>query len=272
MPLPAVAGAVTVVTGASAGIGRAAAIEFARAGARLVLSARGRDRLLAVEREVAALQSERLALQADVTSDDDVRRLVEAALERFGRVDILICNAGVGLYGAVSDLPAWAMRQVFEVNFHGAVRCIQAVLPAMRRQRSGLIQIVSSVLGRRALPGYGGYCATKFALYGLAESLRLELEPWGVHVQTVYPSLTATEFSSHCLLRNPAGRSSRLTPMPAEAVARRMLAAARRGARDEVVGVAGRLLALLNGVAPGLVDEVIARAMAGAIPRPPSSA
>lgn len=261
----------TVITGASAGIGRAAAHEFARAGARVVLAARDRDRLDQVAREIGAFQPEVLAVPTDVTDRGQVGRLIGEARARFGRVDILICNAGVGLYSPVEEMPDEALRRVFEVNFFGVVGCVQEALPSMREQGAGLIQFVSSVIGKRAVPGYSGYCATKFALYALAESLRLELAGTGVLVQTVYPAFTETDFSKNAVIRRPPHAAPRIAPMPAEAVARQMLRAARRGSRDHIVTVSGRILSLANALAPGLVDEIMTHLLGpggrGALPR-----
>lgn len=261
MSLAPIAGLVVVVTGASSGIGHAAARQFARAGARVVLAARRASQLEELAREIATYPAEAIAVPTDVTRDDHVARMVEAALSRFGRIDMLICNAGVGLHGDFKDVPIEAVRQAFEVNFFGTARCIQSVLPSMLARGSGLVQIVSSVIGKRSIPGASGYCATKFALGALAESLRVELDGTGVVVQTVYPALTDTEFARSSIIRNPAPGPARLRAMPADAVARIMVRAARKRSRDTVVSAAGRALVLLNAVAPGLVDSILAQVM-----------
>ena len=258
MPAIEIRDAVTIITGASAGIGRAAAMSFAGAGARVALVARDPLPLNEAAAAIRARGGEAVAVPADVTRDDDVARMTASVLERYGRIDILVCNAGVGLYGNVADLEMEDLRRAFEVNYFGVIRCIQAALPAMRRARSGLIQLVSSVIGRRSIPGYSGYCASKFALYALAEALRIELNPDGITVQTVYPALTATGFSANAIRRNPT-RSGPPRGMPPEKVAQHMLRAARRGSRDCVITMGGRVLTLANGLAPGLVDAVVAR-------------
>jgi len=269
MPSHAIHGAVVVITGASEGIGRAAALAFAREKARVVLAARSEHRLRELGAEIAGSGAECLVAPTDVTIDAQVEGLVAGTLERFGRIDIMICNAGVGLYGRVSDLPLETMRRLFEVNVYGTMRCIQAALPAMVARRSGLVQIVSSVLGRRSVPGYGGYCASKFALYALAESLRTELLGTGVDVQTVYPALTDTRFSSNALAANPKPPRPRMRRTSPAEVARVMVRAARLRPRDAFVTWSGRALALLNGISPGAVDEVVSQVMgAGGTPIP----
>jgi NAD(P)-dependent dehydrogenase (short-subunit alcohol dehydrogenase family) len=261
MSLPDIEGAVTIITGASSGIGRAAAVEFARAGARVVLASRNEAKLRELERAIIESGGEALAVPTDVTREDQVRAMAEAAVGRFGRIDILICNAGVGLFSPVREIPEAALRQVFEVNFHGVVRCVQAALPHMLRRGSGLIQIVSSVIGLRAVPGYAGYCATKFAVGALAESLRVEVAAHGVRVQVIYPGLTDTAFAQNSILRSPDPRSFPIPPTSAERVGRIMVRAARRGSRDRVISAGGRLLALLDRLSPALVDFILARSM-----------
>jgi short-subunit dehydrogenase len=257
----AIQGSVTIVTGASSGIGQAAARLFARSGAAVVLASRDEARLGALAAEIASYPAEALAVPTDVTSEVQVRALVQAALDRHGRIDILVCNAGVGLYGPVIDLPPETLRRAFDVNFFGVLHCIQAALPAMLSRRRGLIQIVSSVIARRSIPGYSGYCATKFALQALAESLRCELDRTGVTVQTVYPGSTDTDFPSNALVQNPSRLPGRLRPMSSEEVARHMIRAARSGRRDHFVTWSGRILALLNALAPGVLDAVVSHVM-----------
>ena len=261
--VPSLTGAVTVITGASAGIGLAAARAYAAAGARVVLSARTEHRLSEEAAAIVASGGEAMAVGADVTSPTQVASLVDAVRARWGRLDILVCNAGVGLYGRVEDLPEEALRRAFEVNFFGVVRCVQQALPLMKAGRAGLIQIVSSVIGRRAVPLYGGYCATKFALQGMADALRLEAARDGIHVQMFYPALTDTGFSRNALIASPDSPSRRLRATSAGEVARQMVTAARRGSREHIVTASGRALVRLNSVAPSLVDALLDRILLG---------
>lgn len=261
MLIPGIRQAVTIITGASSGIGRSCALEYANAGAIVVLAARDAGLLRNMADRIRQDgHAEPLVVPTDVTNPDEVLRLAEVTMKAFGRIDIVVCNAGVGLYSPVLTLPEHALRRVFEVNFFGVVRTVQAALPHMLERRSGLVQIISSVIGVRAVPGYSGYCATKFALSALAESLRVEVAGSGLRVQMIYPGLTDTSFSANSILRGPA-RSYRLRPVPPEKVARVIVRAASGRSRDQYVSLGGRLLGTLSKVSPSLVDRIMARLM-----------
>jgi NAD(P)-dependent dehydrogenase (short-subunit alcohol dehydrogenase family) len=179
---------VVIVTGASSGIGRETAQAFAAAGAQVVAAARRE----AVLRELAVPRL--LPVPADVTKDADVQRLIDTTLARFGRIDILVNNAGAGLRALVEQVQPDDARRLMDLNFFGAVRCIQAALPAMKRQGHGQIVNVSSVLGVVATPRNSIYCASKFALRALSDALRLELRDAGIEVISVLPGYTDTPF------------------------------------------------------------------------------
>jgi len=189
-------GAVAIVTGASAGIGRETALEFARRGTNVVLAARREDRLRALagecERQKPGLRA--LAVPADVARTEDVERMVRTAVEAFGRIDVLVNNAGFGFSGTIEETTEADMRELLDVNYMGTFNAIRAVLPVMRAQRRGHIVNVSSVVGKLAFPYHGAYSATKFALVGLTESLRGELDGSGVTATVVLPGSTRTEF------------------------------------------------------------------------------
>src|SRR6185295_19447629 len=139
------------ITGASAGIGRATAVRLARDGAKLIVCARRGDRLEVVAAEIAAAGGEALPVVADVTQPGDMEMLVERAIERFGRLDVMICNAGFGIYGIVDDITPDQMRRLVDVNYHGTFNAAHAALPVFRRQRSGHLVIVSSIVGKRGV-------------------------------------------------------------------------------------------------------------------------
>jgi short-subunit dehydrogenase len=191
MNLADLAGSTVIVTGASSGIGAATARLLHEAGARPVLAARRADRLEALAAELDGA----LAVPADVTSQADIDRLVSLTLDRHGRIDGLVNNAGVSLHGPADRIDIAELRRVLDLNVTAVVAMTQAVLPAMRAQGSGRIVNVSSGTTRAARPGLAGYASTKAALNMLTAVTRLELASDGIDVSVVVPSITATEFA-----------------------------------------------------------------------------
>ncbi len=183
---------VAVVTGGSAGIGRATAHELLGAGARVVLGARRRERLVEIEQ---AYPERAVAVEMDVRSPGDCHRLVATALDRFGRVDSLIANAGIGLYGGILDHTDEAITTMLDTNVAGTVWPIRAVVPAMEAAGHGDIVIIASVAGFRGGADEAVYAATKFAQVGLAGALDRELREKGIRVTTIGPAGTSTEFA-----------------------------------------------------------------------------
>jgi NADP-dependent 3-hydroxy acid dehydrogenase YdfG len=183
---------VVAITGASAGIGRATARELARAGARVVLGARRRERLEALEDE---FPGQAVAVEMDVRSPDDSHRLVHEAIERFGRLDSLIANAGIGMYGGILDHTDDELTTMLDTNVAGTVWPIRAALPEMLKAGRGDIVIVASVAGFRGGADEAVYAATKFAQVGLAGALDRELRDKGIRVTTIGPAGTSTEFA-----------------------------------------------------------------------------
>ncbi len=183
---------VVVITGASAGIGRATARELLGAGARVVVGARRQERLEALESEFAGRVA---AVTMDVRSPDDCRRLVNTALETFGRLDSLIANAGIGLYGGILDHSDEALTTMLDTNIAGTIWPIRAAVPHMVETGRGDIVIVASVAGFRGGADEAVYAATKFAQVGLAGALDRELREKGIRVTTIGPAGTSTEFA-----------------------------------------------------------------------------
>lgn len=194
--MPLLAGQVVIITGASSGIGEATARRLVRRGARVVVSARRQDRLDTLARELDPTGANVLAVAGDVTSDADRRRLVDATLAKFGRIDGLVNNAGYGTRGPVEIVPVEAIRRNFETNVFSLIALTQLVLPAMRAQGSGCVVNIGSVAGRIARPLSSVYDATKHALEAITDGLRGELEPFGVRVTLVRPGYIVTEFVS----------------------------------------------------------------------------
>jgi len=255
-------GAVVAVTGASAGIGRECALAFAREGARVAVSARRTDRLEAVAEAVRAMGCEAWVMAADVADPEQVRRFIEGTVARFGRLDVLVNNAGYGVRGRVEDTPIGSYRRLMDVNYIGTVAGCQAALPVMRRQKSGVIINVSSIVGHRALPTGAAYAATKAAQISLTEALRVELAGSGVDACSVHPIGTQTEFgevadreSGTRTLGGPLGPQQ-----SALDVARAIVRCAKRPRPEVFPYPASRVLVGLNAVAPGFVDWWAARA------------
>jgi NAD(P)-dependent dehydrogenase (short-subunit alcohol dehydrogenase family) len=187
---------VILITGASAGIGRALALNLAAKGAKLVLAARRLDRLEELNKQLGGTH---LCLAADVSRPEDCRRIVQAAVEKFGRLDTLVCNAGYAFARGFDALTDQDIQQIFDTNLFGTIECCRTAVPIMKQQplRDGIrgqLMIVSSACARRGLPYFSMYAATKAAQLSVAEGLRVELEPAGIAVTSVHPELVETDF------------------------------------------------------------------------------
>jgi short-subunit dehydrogenase len=256
--MAAVAGKVVIVTGASSGIGAAAAREFGRAGARVVLAARRLDRLEALAAEIEAMGSgaQALAVAADLSRLDDIQSLVDQALARFGRIDVLFNNAGFGRLGWLETLdPAKDIQAQVNVNVLGVLLTTRLVLPHLQAQRGGHIINMASVAGLVGTPTYSIYAACKFAVRGFSEALRREVAPWNIRVSVIYPGGVATEFGEHAGIQR---KTNVTTPafmrLTAEQVAQAVVGLVRRPRRELVITWPFRLSVWLNQLWPGVVD------------------
>ena len=186
-----------LITGASSGIGRETAIEFAKLGANLILVARRKDKLKQTEDELKKYNVSISACQCDVSKKDQVKEMSETVLEKFSSVDILINNAGFAIYGSVSDLSISDIESQMETNYFGMVYCIKNFLPSMLKKKSGHIVNVASVAASFGLPGIASYCASKFAMMGFSEGLKHELKDTGIGITVVSPIMVRTNFFDH---------------------------------------------------------------------------
>ncbi len=250
-------GRVAVITGASSGIGRATAERLAAEGARVMLGARRADRLEAVADGIRRMGGAARATPTDVTQPEQVDRLITEALDAFGRVDILVNNAGVGYFGPVESTSLDEARRLFDINVMGTLCGIRAVVPVMRRQRSGHIINVSSIVGKRATPGNGFYSATKFAQVAISESLRLELQEANIRVSIVCPVSTTTEFFDVASARSPMRFAPAGPIYSPEQVAACIVRCVYRPRVEVMVHRLARVLIVLNAVAPRLVDRIL---------------
>lgn len=259
---------VTIITGASDGIGAEIARQIAArdgAQAALVLAARSEDKLAQVAQQCTTHGAQVLVQRCDVSVQANCQALIAAAVARFGRIDTLINNAGMSAHALLSDVRdlSW-YEDLMRINLWGSAWCTQAALPHLLASR-GRIVAVSSLAGLVGVPGRTAYCASKFAMTGFFEALRVEVEPQGVSVTIAYPGVVATEIRRRGFdaAGQPAGRSGldEAGAMPVEVCARLIVAGSERRQRDIVMGLKGRLGRWLKLIAPARVDAMARAAL-----------
>ncbi|MCI0359980.1 MAG: SDR family NAD(P)-dependent oxidoreductase, partial [Planctomycetaceae bacterium] len=252
-----IAGLRAIVTGASSGIGRALVIELVRGGANVVGLARRGERVAKLAAEVAA--PERFAwIAGDVTSREDRAAALALCRERFGGLDALVNNAGIGALGSFAAADEARLRQVFEVNFFAPAEFTREALPALRQGKAPIVVNVGSVLGHFAVPGKSEYCASKFALHGLSDALRIELAREGIDLLLVSPSTTSSEFFDVAIGEREAA-AFRFGSTPPEAVALGIVRAIQAGRREIILSASGNLLVWLDRLCPLLAQWVLSR-------------
>jgi NADP-dependent 3-hydroxy acid dehydrogenase YdfG len=239
---------VVIITGASTGIGRALAIEVARAGARVVLASRNRERLEGLAGEIGGSAAGVLVVPTDVTNLGQVTELIERTLAEWGRIDVLIANAGLYVRGPVSTLTLADFETALDVNFYGMLRPVLGVLPVMLERRSGHIVLMSSVDGRKGLPLDAPYVAAKSAMRGFSDVLRQELHRTGVGLTIVYPGRVDTPMIDHLRFHPISAKIS------AEAVAKATLAGIRHNRVEVVIPKLAWALIYLDLLMPRVAD------------------
>jgi short-subunit dehydrogenase len=245
-----------LITGASRGIGAALARELSSRGVPLALC--GRDEG-ALQRLHSELGGNSAYFCADLCDEVARARLIAAVRERFGTIDVLVNNAGAGLYEAVERLAPAVMRDLLELNVVAPMDLARQIVPEMRTRQRGAVVQVSSVLGRRAIPMSGGYSASKFALEALSQSLRAELQGSGVEVLVVRPGRTESDFRAAAISPSGWRPSDRMRPMAARRVARGTIRALEAGRASVDFTVAGRLMMTVERISPRLNDRLMAR-------------
>jgi len=253
-----IAGSRILITGASQGIGRALAVEGARRGGKLVISARSAD-IESLAEELRQKGAEVEAVRGDVTNPDDRRRMIEVAVERFGGLDILINNAGIGATGHFIDASEERLRKIFEVNFFAPCELIRLAIPVLRQGHKPMIVNISSGVGKRALPARSEYSASKYALQGFTEALRAELVRFDIDVLSVCPGLTATNFPNNMVENKARLPLDHMRAMTAEQVAVASYRAMEKGKHEIVLTWQAKMLSLLNRLVPGFVDRMAAK-------------
>tara|TARA_B100001142_G_scaffold127570_1_gene129447 strand:+ start:22 stop:822 length:801 start_codon:yes stop_codon:yes gene_type:complete len=188
---------VVLITGASSGIGKQTAIEFAKLGSNIILVARTKNKLEQVENQLKQFNVTTLVCPCDVSKKEQVENMSKIVLKKFNSVDILINNAGFAIYGSVFDLSIDEIESQMETNYFGMIYCTKLFLPLMIKQKSGHIVNVASVAASFGLPGIASYCASKFAMLGFSEGLKHEISGTGVGITVVSPIMVKTEFFDH---------------------------------------------------------------------------
>ena len=249
-----------IVTGASSGIGRACAEKFAKEGANLVLAARSAGKLNEVAKNVARYGVQVLPVVTDVSKEEDCKNLVEKALIKFGKIDVLVNNAGISMRAVFVDLDVSVLKKVMDVNFWGTVYCTRYAIASLLENKGSVVG-VSSIAGYKGLPGRTGYSSSKFAMHGFLEALRIENIKKGLHVLIACPGFTASNIRNTALAAD--GSSQGETPrdeqkmMQPEEVAMRIVSAV-KGRKDRLtLTFSGKLTVLLNKFFPKWVDKLV---------------
>ena len=251
-----------LITGASQGIGRATARLFANNGYDVVLAARNAERLNRVAEEIRGKGRKALAVPTDISQVEQVNVLVEKALDTFGSIDVLVNNAGICMNGEMAQTTLEDWRQIIDINLWGYIYTLHALLPQFLERRAGTIVNVGSFGGKVPLPKMTAYCTSKFAVTGLTETLRLELEPKGIHVCAVHPSVTNSDFLERTIFRGEEASQQReqmssLLSSPvasqSEDVAKVILKMVKHPQSEVVVGSAAVPTAAYR-LAPGLTE------------------
>jgi short-subunit dehydrogenase len=257
-------GKVVIITGGSSGIGKALAEKFGSEGSKIFITGRNNDELERTVSELRAKAIDIYGFQADVSVEDDNKRMAEEALRHFGRIDILINNAGISMRALFSEVDLSVVKKVMDINFYGVLYATKACLPEILKNKGSVVGI-SSIAGYRGLPGRTGYSASKFALNGFLEVLRTELLNTGVHVLTACPGFTSSNIRKRALSKDGSvqGESPRAEDkmMSAEECALHIYNATVKRKRTLVLTTQGKLTVFLNKWLPALTDKMVYKVM-----------
>lgn len=256
---------VVIITGASSGIGKACALEFAEKRAKIVLAARNENELLKVKNSIINMGGEASFKKTDVRKIDDCKDLIDKTIEKYGKIDVLINNAGISMRASFEDLDLQIIKEMMDTNFYGAVYCTRFALPHLLKQK-GIVIGISSISGLTPLPGRTGYCASKHAMDGFFNTLRIENIKKGLNVLVVHPGFTCSNIRNSALDKN--NHAQKETPrneermMSSREVARIIAKAALKRKRDLILTPQGKLVVWLYKNFPAMTDRIIFREMA----------
>jgi dehydrogenase/reductase SDR family member 7B len=250
---------VVIITGATSGIGKALAMEFGKHGSRVVITGRRAEELKSVEAELTKQGVLVLAVKSDVSIEEDAKRIVEETLVRFGRIDVLINNAGISMRAMFEEVQLDVFKKVIDINFFGTVYCTKYALQHIIQTKGSVVGI-SSINGKRATPARTAYSASKYAMEGFLEALRMEVMKKNVHVLSVCPWFTSSNIRNVALTANgkPQGDSPRdeSSMMSAEETASYIYKAVVRRKRDLILTYKGKLAVTLTKLFPALMDKI----------------
>ena len=256
---------VVIITGASSGIGKACAINMAQKGAKVVLAARNLDNLTLAAQEIEKLGAEVLTVKCDVAVESDCKNLIEQSINKFGKVDVLINNAGISMRAIFNDTELSVIKKVMDINFWGAVYCTKYALPHLLKTKGSVVG-VSSIAGYVGLPARTGYSASKYAMQGFLDALRTENLKTGLHVLVACPGFTASNIRNTALTNDGSAQGE--TPrneekmMSAEEVAQYIVTGIIKRKRTLVLTGQGKLVVLLNKFFPKFVEKQVYNKMA----------
>ncbi len=258
-------GKVVIITGGSSGIGKALVYAFAQKGSKVVNAARNEVKLKEIEQDLTSKGLTVASVVADVSLEHDCKRIIETCLEHFGKIDILINNAGISMRAAFIDLDLDVIRTLMNTNFWGTVYCTKYALPHILINKGSIVGI-SSIAGFQGLPGRTGYSASKFAIHGFMDTLRIEHLHEHLHVMVACPSFTSTNIRKTAL--NKVGHIQGESPrdeskmMTAEQVAHRIIRGISHRRRTLIMTSKGKLIVFLNKMFPWFIDKQTFNAMA----------
>jgi short-subunit dehydrogenase len=256
---------IIIITGASSGIGKACALEFSRNGGTLVLAARNIEKLKEVKSRIEAEGGEAIIIETDVRNIDDCERLINKTIDKYGKINVLVNNAGISMRASFAELDLTVMKEVMDTNFYGAVYCTKFALPHLLEQK-GLVIGMSSITGLTPLPGRTAYVASKHALDGFLNTLRIENMKKGLRVLVAHPGFTSSNIRNIAL--NAIGNPQKENPrdedsmMSAEEVAEIIVRASINQERDIILTMKGKLAVWLYNRFPAITDKLIYNEMA----------
>ena len=254
-----------IITGASSGIGLALAKEYATLGAKVTMTARGIERLEKACKEITDKGGNAIAVSCDVSKEEECKNLIEQSVKTFGGIDILICNAGISMRSLFDDVDLKVLHQLMDINFWGCANCSRYALKYIQESKGSIVG-VSSVAGLHGLPARTGYSASKYAMTGLLDTLRVENLKKGVHVMLVCPGFTASNIRFTALMSD--GSQQGATPrkeekmMSAEEASHRIVKGIDGRKREVIMDFNGKATKFLKKICPSLVDKLFYRAMA----------